>query len=67
MTQEQRRDLAPEELERQDARTLPDREEMSVINPDLGPVKVVPIHRDPMVPADPPPELYPAPEPPTVQ
>jgi hypothetical protein len=67
MMEKQRRALAPEELDRQDARALPDREEMSVINPELGPVKVVPIYRDPMVPADPPPELSPVPEPPTVQ
>jgi hypothetical protein len=42
---EERSELSTEELEKQDARELPDREEMSVIrgDPIIAPVPVVPL------------------------
>jgi hypothetical protein len=55
MTDEQKRDLAPEELEHEVARAMPDREEMSLI-PGLGTtpaLPTLPIGGAPSVPTDP--------------
>lgn len=36
MTKRKKKELTPEEIERQDAETLPDREEMSLVNANVA-------------------------------
>jgi hypothetical protein len=57
MIEDEKRDLAPEELEHEGGRAMPDREEMSLI-PGLGTMPALPtlpVGGAPTVPTDPPP------------
>jgi hypothetical protein len=57
VTEEQKPDLAPEELEHEAGRAMPDREEMSLL-PGLGTMPslpTLPVDGAPTVPTDPPP------------